>query len=75
MGMNMPSTCTRDLLLRSLRDHDMAAKNNMKIATLHLKRGYEIARQLEQIEHSEFRQTQTYEQRAVASIHSEAEIR
>jgi hypothetical protein len=51
--MDTSVICTRDLLLRSLRDHDTAAKNNMRIATQHLKRGYEIARQLEQFERSE----------------------
>jgi hypothetical protein len=48
--MNNAINCTRELLLRSLRDHDLAAKNNMKIATEHLKRGYEISRELERIE-------------------------
>ena len=45
--MNTRALSARDLLLKSLRDHDTAAKNNMKIATEHLKRGYEIARELE----------------------------
>lgn len=58
--MNTPAPCARDLLLRSLRDHDMAAKNNMKIATEHLKRGYEIARELERIEGSDSRQPQSF---------------
>jgi hypothetical protein len=42
--MNTQDLSARDLLLRSLRDHDLAAKNNMKIATEHLKRGYETYR-------------------------------
>jgi hypothetical protein len=58
--MNIRDLSTRDLLLRSLRDHDNAAKNNMKIATEHLKRGYEIARQLERIETTESRQMESY---------------
>jgi hypothetical protein len=48
--MNTQELSARDLLLRSLRDHDTAAKNNMKIATEHLKRGYEISRELQRIE-------------------------
>jgi hypothetical protein len=51
--MNTPAISARELLLRSLRDHDLAAKNNMKIATEHLKRGYQIARELERIEGAE----------------------
>jgi hypothetical protein len=47
--MNTPAS-PRELLMRSLRDHDMAAKDCMKIATQHLRRGYEIARELEQFE-------------------------
>jgi hypothetical protein len=50
--MNIASVSPKDLLLRSLRDHDMAAKRNMQIATQHLKRGYEIARELERFEHA-----------------------
>jgi hypothetical protein len=58
--MNTQALSARDLLLKSLRDHDTAAKDNMKIATLHLKRGYEIARELERIEGSDSRPSQSY---------------
>jgi hypothetical protein len=47
--MSTSENCTRELLLQSLRDHDAAAKKNMQIATQHLKRGYQIARELEKI--------------------------
>jgi hypothetical protein len=71
--MNITGVCTRDLLLRSLRDHDTAAKNNMKIATEHLKRGYEISRELERIESTEFRGSENSTRHGI--IHSDSEVR
>lgn len=51
--MENQETCTRELLLRSLRDHDQAAVKNMKIASQHLKRGYEIQRELARMEETQ----------------------
>lgn len=48
--MNTSVISPRELLMRSLRDHDQAAKHNMRIAQEHLKRGYQIARELEMIQ-------------------------